>query len=82
MALTVAVLVLQGMVEVSLARMKGKTAEQQRDAVIKGFPGVPAWFRWVPVDTATAWVALPNMLRDAAKSPCPTVCICCCVQDL
>eukprot|EP00891_Asterochloris_glomerata_P009964 jgi/Astpho2/9964/e_gw1.00153.58.1_t len=33
------------MVEVSLALMKGKTAEQQRDAVIKGFPGVPAWFR-------------------------------------
>ena len=46
--------------------MKGKTAKQQRDAVIKGFPGVPAWFRWVPA-TATAWMTLPNMQGDAAK---------------
>ena len=36
-----------GMVEVSRALMKGRSAEQQRDAVIAGFPKVPAWFRKV-----------------------------------
>ena len=34
-----------GMVEVSRALMRGRTAAQQRDAVIQGFPQVPAWFR-------------------------------------
>lgn len=34
-----------GMVEVSRALMRGKTAAQQRDAVIKGFPRIPSWFR-------------------------------------
>lgn len=33
------------MVEVSRALMKGRSAAQQRDAVIAGFPQVPAWFR-------------------------------------
>ncbi|GAB4816265.1 hypothetical protein N2152v2_003311 [Parachlorella kessleri] len=33
------------MVEVSRALMKGRTAAQQRAAVISGFPSVPAWFR-------------------------------------
>lgn len=33
------------MVEVSRALMKGKSAEQQRDAVMSGFPSVPPWFR-------------------------------------
>jgi hypothetical protein len=36
-----------GMVEVSRALMKGRTAAQQRAAVIQGFPQVPAWFRQV-----------------------------------
>lgn len=36
-----------GMVEVSRSLMKGRTAAQQRDAVISGFPQVPAWFRRV-----------------------------------
>lgn len=36
-----------GMVEVSRALMRGRSAEQQRDAVIAGFPKVPAWFRSV-----------------------------------
>ncbi|KAL0050418.1 hypothetical protein WJX82_010875 [Trebouxia sp. C0006] len=35
------------MLEVSRALMKGKSASQQRDAVIKGFPKVPNWFRKV-----------------------------------
>lgn len=35
----------KGMVEVSRALMRGRTAAQQRDAVIAGFPQVPAWFR-------------------------------------
>lgn len=35
----------RGMVEVSRALMRGRTAAQQRDAVIAGFPEVPAWFR-------------------------------------
>lgn len=34
-----------GMVEVSRALMQGRTAEQQRAAVIRGFPQVPPWFR-------------------------------------
>ncbi|KAK9805984.1 hypothetical protein WJX73_000029 [Symbiochloris irregularis] len=34
-----------GMVEVSRVLMKGKTAAQQKDAVIAGFPQVPGWFR-------------------------------------
>jgi hypothetical protein len=34
----------KGMVEVSRRLMKGRTAQQQRDAVIQGFPQVPAWF--------------------------------------
>lgn len=33
------------MVEVSRALMRGRSAEQQRDAVIRGFPQVPGWFR-------------------------------------
>ncbi|KAK9909376.1 hypothetical protein WJX75_001238 [Coccomyxa subellipsoidea] len=33
------------MVEVSRALMKGRSAAQQREAVIAGFPTVPAWFR-------------------------------------
>lgn len=38
----------RGMVEVSRALMKGRTAAEQRDAVIRGFPVVPPWFRrWV-----------------------------------
>ncbi|KAL0041404.1 hypothetical protein WJX79_002283 [Trebouxia sp. C0005] len=37
----------EGMLEVSRALMKGKSASQQRDAVIKGFPKVPNWFRKV-----------------------------------
>jgi Beta-carotene isomerase D27-like, C-terminal len=37
----------QGMIEVSRSLMKGRTASQQRDAVIKGFPSVPSWFRKV-----------------------------------
>ncbi|CAG9464934.1 unnamed protein product [Pedinophyceae sp. YPF-701] len=37
----------RGMVEVSRALMRGKSAQEQRDAVIKGFPEVPAWFRQV-----------------------------------
>ena len=32
-----------GMVEVSRALMQGKTAQQQRDAVIAGFPSIPSW---------------------------------------
>ena len=35
------------MVEVSRSLMKGRTAAQQRDAVISGFPEVPEWFRKV-----------------------------------
>ena len=35
----------KGMVEVSRALMKGRTAAQQRDAVVSGFPSVPPWFR-------------------------------------
>lgn len=35
----------KGMVEVSRALMRGRGAEQQRDAVIQGFPEVPDWFR-------------------------------------
>lgn len=35
----------KGMVEVSRALMRGRTAAQQRDAVIAGFPEVPPWFR-------------------------------------
>ncbi|KAH7428978.1 hypothetical protein KP509_09G025400 [Ceratopteris richardii] len=34
-----------GMVEVSHALMRGKTAAQQAEAVIQGFPKVPHWFR-------------------------------------
>lgn len=34
-----------GMIEVSRSLMKGRNAAQQRDAVIAGFPSVPAWFR-------------------------------------
>ena len=34
-----------GMVEVSRRLIRGRTAAQQRDAVIAGFPEVPAWFR-------------------------------------
>lgn len=37
----------RGMVEVSRALMRGRSAEQQRDAVIRGFPQVPDWFRRV-----------------------------------
>ncbi|KAL3131823.1 hypothetical protein ABBQ38_007537 [Trebouxia sp. C0009 RCD-2024] len=37
----------QGMIEVSRALMKGKSAMEQRDAVIKGFPHIPPWFRKV-----------------------------------
>ncbi|KAK9840182.1 hypothetical protein WJX74_004918 [Apatococcus lobatus] len=33
------------MVEVSKAMMKSRNATQQRDAVISGFPAIPAWFR-------------------------------------
>lgn len=33
------------MVDVSRALMRGRTPAQQRDAVIAGFPSVPAWFR-------------------------------------
>jgi hypothetical protein len=33
------------MVEVSRALMRGRSPAQQRDAVIAGFPAVPAWFR-------------------------------------
>ncbi|CAL8467376.1 g6913 [Coccomyxa elongata] len=33
------------MVEVSRALMKGRSAAQQREAVIAGFPSVPPWFR-------------------------------------
>lgn len=36
-----------GMVEVSRSLMKGRTATQQRDAVIAGFPQIPPWFRKV-----------------------------------
>ena len=36
-----------GMVEVSRSLMKGRNAAQQREAVISGFPKVPAWFRKV-----------------------------------
>lgn len=36
-----------GMIEVSRSLMKGRTAAEQRDAVIAGFPSVPAWFRKV-----------------------------------
>lgn len=35
----------RGMIEVSRALMKGKTAAQQREAVVAGFPKVPPWFR-------------------------------------
>lgn len=35
----------QGMVEVSRALMKNKTASEQRAAVISGFPQIPEWFR-------------------------------------
>ena len=35
----------RGMVEVSRALMRGRTAAEQRDAVIAGFPEVPEWFR-------------------------------------
>mmetsp|Transcript_4642 Transcript_4642/g.13339 ORF Transcript_4642/g.13339 Transcript_4642/m.13339 type:complete len:319 (+) Transcript_4642:171-1127(+) len=35
----------RGMIEVSRALMKGKTAEQQCEAVIAGFPQIPEWFR-------------------------------------
>lgn len=35
----------QGMVEVSRALMRGRTPEQQRNAVIAGFPRIPPWFR-------------------------------------
>jgi len=34
-----------GMVEVSRALMKGRSAEEQQMAVIAGFPRVPPWFR-------------------------------------
>lgn len=33
------------MVEVSRALMRGRSAAEQRDAVIAGFPEVPPWFR-------------------------------------
>ena len=35
----------RGMVEVSRALMKGRSAAAQREAVMAGFPAVPAWFR-------------------------------------
>lgn len=35
----------KGMVEVSRALMRGRSAAEQRDAVIAGFPEVPPWFR-------------------------------------
>ena len=34
-----------GMVEVSRALMKGRSAAAQREAVMAGFPAVPTWFR-------------------------------------
>ncbi|GJP30986.1 hypothetical protein CLOM_g7568 [Closterium sp. NIES-68] len=34
-----------GMVEVSRALMRGRSAEAQRSAVLQGFPRVPGWFR-------------------------------------
>ena len=33
-----------GMVEVSRALMKGKSAAEQRDAVVAGFPRIPSWY--------------------------------------
>ncbi|EFN59961.1 hypothetical protein CHLNCDRAFT_133062 [Chlorella variabilis] len=35
------------MVEVSRSMMKGRSAAEQREAVIQGFPEVPEWFRRV-----------------------------------
>jgi hypothetical protein len=37
----------QGMIEVSKSLMKGRTAAQQREAVIRGFPQIPPLFRKV-----------------------------------
>ena len=38
----------RGMVEVSRALMRGRSAEEQRAAVIAGFPQIPPWFRRCP----------------------------------
>lgn len=35
----------RGMIEVSRALMKGKTAAEQQEVVVAGFPQVPNWFR-------------------------------------
>ena len=35
----------KGMVEVSRALMRTRSAQEQRDAVISGFPEIPDWFR-------------------------------------
>ncbi|GMH46052.1 hypothetical protein BSKO_14016 [Bryopsis sp. KO-2023] len=35
----------KGMVEVSRALMKGRSAAEQRSAIIDGFPNIPDWFR-------------------------------------
>lgn len=48
------------MIDVSRALMRGKTAREQRDAVVAGFPSIPPWFR--KVFPFTAWGAELNAI--------------------